>query len=61
MSASFKINGIDTVLNSKTLFFATETTHDEMELTDIKPRAYTYTTYSTDSSTYKFAFKGIFQ
>lgn len=52
MSASFKINGIDTVLNSKTLFFATETTHDEMELTDIKPRAYTYTTYSTDSSTY---------
>lgn len=52
MNASFNINGIDTVLNSKTLYFSTETTHDEMELIKIESKSYTYTTYSKDSSTY---------
>lgn len=53
MNASFGVNGIDSVLNSKALYFSTETTHDEMELDDIKTSQYHLTTYSKDSSTYE--------
>lgn len=52
MNASFNVNGFNSALNSKTLFFSTETTHDELELTKITASQFTYNTYSTDSSTY---------
>lgn len=52
MSSSFSVNGIETILDSKTLFFSAETTHDELELLEIVPLQYIYNTYSNDSSTY---------
>lgn len=54
MNASFGVNGIDSVLNSKTLYFSTETTHDETYPYSITSSSYIYKYSISDPSKYNY-------